>query len=115
MMSPSSVSFQDFLKVDIRSGTIVKVEQFPEAMRPAYKLWIDFGKELGVKTASAQLTKLYRSDQLQNRQVLAVVNFPRKQVADFRSEVLVLGVPDESGDVVLLQAERRVPDGSRVF
>ena len=114
-MSPNPVSFQEFLKVDIRSGTVVKVEQFPGARRPAYKLWIDFGKELGVKAASAQLTKLYTSDQLQSRQILAVVNFQPRQVANFLSEVLVLGISNQTGDVVLLQTERRVPDGSRVF
>ena len=114
-MNPNTISFQDFLKVDIRSGTIVRVEQFPEARRPAYKLWIDFGQGIGVKTASAQLTKLYRPEHLQGRQVLAVVNFSPKQVAKFLSKVLVLGVPDEEGDVVLLTPERRVRDGSRVF
>ena len=111
----NTISFQDFLKVDIRSGTMVKVEEFPEARRPTYKLWIDCGQGIGVETASAQLTKLYRPEKLQGRQVLAVVNFSPKQVAKFLSEVLVLGVPDEEGDVVLLTPEHRVPDGSRVF
>jgi len=94
----NTISFQDFLKVDIRSGTIVKVEQFPEATKPAYKLWIDFGKGIGVKTASAQLAKLDTPEQLQGRQVLAVVNFPPKQIVKFLSEVLVLGVPDEKSE-----------------
>ena len=111
----NTISFQDFLKVDTRSGTIVEVEQFPEARRPAYNLWIDFGQDIGVKTVSAQLTKLYRPEQLQGRQVLVAVNFTSKQVAKFLSEVLVLGVSDEEGDVVLLTPERRVRDGSRVF
>ena len=114
-MNSNTISFQDFLKVDIRSGTIVKVEQFPEARGPAYKIWVNFGQGIGIKTASAQLTKLYRPEQLQGRQVLAVVNFPPKQVAKFLSEVLLLGVPNEEGDVVLLTPERRVRDGSRVF
>ncbi len=109
------ISFQDFLKVDIRSGTVVRAEPFPEAKKPSHKLWIDFGNEIGVKTASAQLTRLYDPAQLQGRQVLAVVNFPAKQVANFLSQVLVLGIPNENGDVVLLEPERRVPNGARVF
>ncbi len=109
------ISFQDFLKVDIRSGTVVRAELFPEAKKPAYRLWVDFGNEIGVKTASAQLTRIYEPDQLQGRQILAVVNFPEKQVANFLSQVLVLGIPNENGDVVLLEPERQVPNGARVF
>lgn len=114
-MNLNTISFLDFMKVDIRSGTVVKVEQFPEARRPAYKLWIDFGQAIGNKAASPQLTRLYTPEQLQDRQVLAVVNFPPKQIAKFLSEVLVLGVPDEKNEVVLIQPEHRVPNGSRLF
>lgn len=109
------ISFQDFQKVEIRSGTIAKVERFPEARKPTYKLWVDLGPELKVKTASAQLTKHYSLEQLVGKQVVAVVNFDPKQVANFVSEVLVLGLPDENGDVVLVQPDRRVPDGVRLF
>lgn len=109
------VSFRDFLKVEIRSGTIVRAERFPGARKPAYKLWVDLGPELKVKTASAQLTKHYSPEQLLRKQVVAVVNFSPKQVANFVSEVLVLGLPDQNGDVVLVQPDRRVPDGVRLF
>lgn len=108
------VSFADFLKVDIRAGTIVRVEEFRKARKPAYKVWIDFGP-LGVKASSAQLTALYAPEELMRRQVLAVVNFPKKQVADFVSEVLVLGLPEEKGNVVLVHPERPVPNGARLF
>ena len=108
------VSFADFLKVDIRSGTIVRVEEFQKARKPAYKLWIDFGP-IGVKASSAQLTALYTPEELTGRRVIAVVNFPKKQVADFVSEVLVLGLPDEQGNVVLVHPERPVPNGARLF
>ena len=97
------ISFQDFLKVEIRSGTIARAESFPEARKPAYKLWVDLGPELNVKTASAQLTSHYSPEQLVGKKIVAVVNFSPKQVADFVSEVLVLGVPDENGDVALVQ------------
>lgn len=111
----NSISFQEFVKVEIRSGTIARAEEFPEARKAAYKLWIDFGPELGLKTASAQLTKHYTLEQLLGKQVVAVVNFTPKQVATFLSEVLVLGLPDEHGDVVLVQPERPVPNGVRLF
>ena len=110
----SRISFDDFLKVDIRVGTIVRAEEFPKARKPAYRLWVDFGV-LGVKASSAQVTALYKSNELIGRQVLAVVNFEPKQIANFVSEVLVLGLEDEKGDIVLIEAERRVPNGSRMF
>ena len=108
------VSFADFLKVDIRSGTVVKVEEFQKARKPAYKLWIDFGS-IGVKGSSAQLAALYRPEELRGRQVLAVVNFPKKQISNFVSEVLVLGLLDAKGNVVLVYPERPVPNGARLF
>jgi tRNA-binding protein len=110
-----TLSFDDFLKVDVRVGRIVRVEDFPKARKPAYRLWVDFGPELGQRKTSAQLTQRYGKDELLGRQVLAVVNFPPKQVADFRSEVLVLGVPDAAGHVVLLHPDQEVPLGGRMF
>ena len=107
------ISYEDFLKVDIRVGKIIQVEPFPKARKPAYKLWIDFG-ELGIKKSSAQITKLYTQEELIVQQVLAVVNFPPKQVADFMSEVLVLGVILEEGEVALIQPDRAVELGKRV-
>lgn len=106
--------YTDFLKLDVRIGTVVEALEFPEARVPAIKLWIDFG-ELGVKQSSAQITKRYSAEGLVGRQVTAIVNFPPRRIAGFKSEVLVLGgVPDE-GDVVLLRPEVRVPDGTRVL
>ena len=110
----SHITWDDFAKVEMRAGTIVRVEDFPEAKKPAYKLWIDFG-EFGVKKSSAQITKLYRKEELLNKQVIAVTNFPPKQIANFISEVLVLGVVLENNEVVLLQPERMVPNGYRVL
>ena len=110
-----TIRFDDFLKVDVRVGRIVRVEDFPKARTPAYKLWIDFGPELGERKTSAQLTQRYRKDELPGRLVVAVVNFPPKQVADFMSEVLVLGVPDADGAVVLLHPGHDVPLGGRLF
>lgn len=109
------ISFADFDKVDIRTGTIVEVEPFPEARKPAFKLKIDFGAEIGVKKSSAQITKYYTAETLLGRQVFAVVNFPPRQIGPFMSEVLTLGFPDEDGDVVLGAIERKVPDGGRLF
>jgi tRNA-binding protein len=104
-----------FERVDVRTGTIVAVDEFPEARRPAYKLTLDFGLEIGQRRSSAQIVALYRTDELIGTQVLAVVNFPKKRIAGFESEVLVLGVPDDSGNVVLLRPERTVANGVRMY
>ncbi len=109
------ISYADFDRVDIRVGRIVAVEDFPAARKPAYRLQIDFGNGLGVKKSSAQVTKHYAKEQLLNRLVVAVVNFPPKQIGPFMSEVLTLGVPDSDGEVVLLTPERDVPLGGRMF
>ena len=110
-----SIAIDDFLKVDIRVGTVTDAQDFPEARKPAYKLWIDFGGEIGSRKSSAQLTALYKREDLIGRQVAAVVNFPPRQVGPFMSEVLVLGFPDDAGEVVLIGPERPVPNGVRLF
>jgi tRNA-binding protein len=107
------ISYEDFLKVDIRVGQIMQVEPFPKARKPAYKLWIDFG-ELGTKKSSAQITKLYTPEDLINKRILAVVNFPPRQVADFRSEVLVLGVVNDHEEVILIEPDRAVELGKPI-
>lgn len=109
------ISFADFDKVDIRVGRIVSAEDFPEARKPAYKLQIDFGSPLGIKRSSAQLTSRYRRDELPGRLVLAVVNFPPKQIGPFMSEVLTLGVPDGEGAVILVVPDQDAPLGARLF
>ena len=110
-----TISFDEFVKIDIRVGTIVAAEPFPEARRPALKLTIDFGSTLGIKRSSAQLTNHYDAASLIGRQIAAVVNFPPKQIGKFMSEVLVLGFPDAEGAVVLIGPERPVPNGGRLF
>lgn len=108
------ITYDYFEKVDIRAGKIIKVEDFPKARKPAYKLWLDFG-ELGVKKASAQITKLYRKDDLPGRLIIAVTNFPPRQIGDFMSEVLVLGVVLDDDKVVLVQPDSEVPPGKRIL
>ena len=110
-----TITYDDFAKVDIRVGTIVGAEPYPEARRPAYKLQVDFGPEIGVKRSSAQITTHYRPDELPGRQVAAVVNFPPKQIGKFISEVLVLGFPDGAGNVVLIQPSLNIPNGGRLY
>lgn len=110
-----SISFDDFLKVDIRKGTVVKAEPFPEARKPAIKIWVDFGDEIGIKKSSAQITVHYNPDALIGKEVMAVVNFPPRQIGKFMSEILVLGVPDEADEVVLIGPDQSVPNGARLF
>jgi tRNA-binding protein len=110
-----TISYDDFARVDIRVGTIVDAQPYPEARKPAYKLTIDFGAEIGVKRSSAQLTVHYALDRLVGRQVAAVVNFPPKQIGKFVSEVLVLGFPDADGAVVLVGVDHAVPNGGKLF
>ena len=109
------ITWDDFIKIDLRAGTILKAEPFEGIKKPAVKLWIDFGVELGIKKSSAQITQLYKPAELIGRQVVCVVNFPPKQIADFISEVLVTGLPDEAGRVVLTAVDKKVPNGARFF
>jgi tRNA-binding protein len=108
------ISWQDFEKVELRAGTVVQVEDFPKARKPAYKIWVDLGEEVGIKRSSAQVTKRYSKEELLGKQVICVTNFPPKQVADFISEVLVTGFVLPDGEVILAQSERTVPNGTRL-
>jgi tRNA-binding protein len=111
----ADASIEDFERLDIRVGTVTDARPFPEARKPAIRLWIDFGPEIGTRQSSAQITVHYRADQLIGRQVLAVVNFPSRQIGPFVSEVLTLGLPDENGEVVLVKPDFHLPEGGRLF
>lgn len=111
----TAATIEDFDRLDIRAGTIVDAQPFPEARKPSIRLWVDFGGTIGVKRSAAQITVHYAPDRLIGRQVMAVVNFAPRRIAGFESEVLVLGVPDENGAVVLVKPDLRVPDGGRMF
>ena len=114
MEKKSSINWSDFEKIDLRVGTILEVRDFPEARNPAYQLHIDFGSELGILKSSAQITKRYSKDDLLNRQIVAIVNFPKKQIGKFMSECLVLGAVGEEGDVVLLNPDFKVENGTTI-
>ncbi|HEY8384362.1 MAG TPA: tRNA-binding protein [Microvirga sp.] len=114
-VNAAQITFDDFMKVDIRVGRIVAAEAFPQARKPAFKLTIDFGPEIGIKRSSAQITVNHSLDTLVGSQVLAVVNFPPRQIGPFMSEVLTLGVPDENGQVMLIRPDRDVPLGGRLY
>ena len=109
------IEYTDFTKIDVRVGTIIDAKPFPEARHQAFQLWVDFGKILGIKKTSAQVTKHYTLDSLKGRQVAAVINFPPKQIGKFMSEILVLGFPDETGEVVLVSIDQNVPNGGKLF
>jgi len=115
MEGPAPITYADFDKVDVRVGRIVRAEAFPESRKPAYKLVIDFGPDVGTRTSSAQLTRHYTRQELEGRLVLAVINFPPRQIGPFLSQVLTLGVPDADGGVVLVTPDKRVPIGGRLF
>ncbi len=115
MDTPSLAAFEDFERIDIRVGTVTDAQPFPEARKPAIKLWIDFGPGLGIRRSSAQVTAHYSPAALIGRQVCAVVNFAPRQIGPFRSEVLTLGMPDAEGSVVLIGPDQAVPDGGRLF
>lgn len=109
------ISWTDFEKVELRTGTVIEAEEFPEARKPAYKLTIDFGDEIGIRKSSAQITEHYDRNKLKGKQVVAVVNFPPKQIGPFMSECLVTGFPDKNGDVILAVPDKKVPDGMKLF
>jgi tRNA-binding protein len=109
-----TITWQDFEKIELRAGTIIEVNDFPKAKKPAYQLKVDLGKEIGIKQSSAQLTKLYSKEELLGKQVLCVINFPPRQIANFLSEILVTGYILEDGEVVLSSIEREVPNGARL-
>ena len=111
----TEINFQDFQKIDIRVGRVVRAEDYPEAHKPAIKLWVDFGDEIGIRKSSAQLKMHYEPETLVNRQVLAVVNFPPRQIGKFMSEILVVGLPDKDGHVVLVKPDFEVPNGVQLF
>ena len=111
----AEITFDDFMKLDIRAGVVTHAEPYPEARKPAIKVWVDFGEGLGVKKSSAQITVNYTPDSLIGKTVMAVVNFPPRQIGKFMSEILVLGVPDSGGEVVLLRPDLDVPKGGRLF
>lgn len=111
----ADLSFDDFLKVDIRAGRVIRAEPYPEARKPSIKIWVDFGPEIGERKSSAQVTAHYSPETLVGRMVMGVVNFPPRQIGRFISEVLVLGVPDDAGEVVLLAPDQDVPPGARMF
>ena len=110
----TEISFDEFLKVDVRVGTVLRAEPYPEARKPAIKLWVDFGGEIGEKKTSAQITAHYTPEALVGRQVMAVVNFPPRQIGKFMSEVLVLGMPDENGEIALVGPDMPIPNGGRL-
>jgi tRNA-binding protein len=114
MSNPTTITWQDFEKIDMRAGTIIEVTDFPKARKPAFRLRIDFGEAIGILQSSAQITKFYTKESLLHKQVIAVVNFPKKQIADFMSECLVLGLYDENNDVILLQPGQPITNGMKV-
>ncbi len=109
------ISWNDFEKVELRVGTIMRIEDFPEARKPAYKLWVDFGDDIGVKKSSAQITKHYNQDDLLGKQVIGVINFPEKQIGPVLSQVLVTGFSDENGDIILAVPDKNTPNGAKLI